>query len=88
MAETKRRKTANKKKVTRTVVLSSFATLFLATLGVLISVFAIPETREADLYEYYGVSEEETAVYLNGARSDVEVLRKNGTYYLPLETVQ
>ncbi len=60
-------------------------------LGLLTAVvlwIVLPENGTADLYEYYGVTAEETVVFLNSDRADFKVLRENGAYYLPLDTVQ
>lgn len=66
-------------------------TLIAGLLGALTALglfLVLPESGEADLYEYYGVTSDETVVFLNSARTDMPVLYEKGRYYAALDAVQ
>ena len=47
----------------------------------------LPNNNPADLYAYYGVTEEDTVVIIDTERVEMEILRENGQIYLPLDGV-
>ena len=47
----------------------------------------LPNNNPADPYSYYGVTENDTVVFINTERVDIQVLRENDQIYLPLDEV-
>ena len=47
----------------------------------------LPNNNPANLYSYYGISPEDTVVFINTERAEMNVLREDEQIYLPLDAV-
>ncbi len=47
----------------------------------------LPNNNPVDPYAYYGIGKEDTVVFINTERVEMEILREDGEIYLPLEDV-